>query len=298
MKTKNLYLFIQAFLLLLVLPIHSKSPFRLESQKSTFIDKTQIECIYKYIVNAPLRNTQGNEKLTEIYNTILQANGSVSKFWDWHSFKKDSIIYASKEELTADSIDKLEWKYNLKVKDLFVPVILKNYPQSKLTVTDEITPNDYIYEEDKANIDWVLKDDTMTVCGYLCYKALALFGGREWTAWYAPEISISDGPWKLYGLPGLILKAEDSTGVHAFNAIAIRHSNRPIYLNKNILQIKTKKEEFIKNKKEFEEDPEKSLSSSPQITDITILKDLNILLVDGKRASINPQRAYSPLELK
>ena len=275
------------------------STFNLDPNTSTFIDNAQIECIYKYTVNAPLRNTSG-EKQTEIYNTILQANGSVSKFWDWHSFKKDSIIYVSSEKLSDNSISDLTDRYYKHVKDLFVPVILKNYPKEKITVTDEITPEDYCYVENKITRNWQLINDTLTVCGYLCNKAEASFGGRKWTAWYAPEITIADGPWKLYGLPGLILKAEDSTNIHSFEAVVIRQSIRPIYIAKNILQIKIKKEQFIKNKNAFEEDPQKNILMSPQIKDIHIERDGDVesLIVNGKRASIDIKRTYCPLEFE
>lgn len=33
-----------------------------------------------------------------------------------------------------------------------------------------------------------------------------------YTSWYAPEIALNKGPWKFNGLPGLILKVEDSKG--------------------------------------------------------------------------------------
>jgi hypothetical protein len=36
-----------------------------------------------------------------------------------------------------------------------------------------------------------------------------LFKGREYIVWYAPSIAYAEGPWKLGGLPGLILEAYD-----------------------------------------------------------------------------------------
>ena len=176
-------------------------------------------------------------------------------------------------------------------------MIFKNYPNEKITVTDEITPDDYIYEESKNIRDWKLINDTLNVCGYLCYKAVTSFGGREWTVWYAPEIAIADGPWKLYGLPGLILKASDSTGTHSFEAAVLRQSLRPIYMSKNILQIKIKKEQFIINKNAFEKDPQKSLMMSSQIKSITVLKKSETFIINGKRATLDPKRIYCPTRI-
>lgn len=45
------------------------------------------------------------------------------------------------------------------------------------------------------------------------------FGGRIWTAWFAPEIKIADGPYKFSGLPGLILKLEDDKGDYRFSFV-------------------------------------------------------------------------------
>lgn len=42
--------------------------------------------------------------------------------------------------------------------------------------------------------------------GYICTKAIARFRGRNYIAWFTPQIPLPYGPWKLIGLPGLILK--------------------------------------------------------------------------------------------
>ena len=43
--------------------------------------------------------------------------------------------------------------------------------------------------------------------------------------WFTPDIPVSEGPWKLHGLPGLILQAEDSE--HWFSFVCIEIENAP-----------------------------------------------------------------------
>ena len=55
------------------------------------------------------------------------------------------------------------------------------------------------------------------------------FRGRRWTAWFATDIPVSDGPWKLGGLPGLILEAYDKGHQYTFTAVGLeRVAEEPI----------------------------------------------------------------------
>lgn len=58
-------------------------------------------------------------------------------------------------------------------------------------------------------MEWITKEEHKMIGGIPCLKAVTRFKGRGYTAWYAPTITINDGPWKLGGLPGLILEAYD-----------------------------------------------------------------------------------------
>ena len=59
--------------------------------------------------------------------------------------------------------------------------------------------------------------------------ATANFRGRHWTAWFATDIPVSDGPWKLGGLPGLILEAYDKGHQYTFTAVGLeRVKEEPI----------------------------------------------------------------------
>ena len=68
-----------------------------------------------------------------------------------------------------------------------------------------------VVEPHLPKIDWEIKRESKKISNFLCFKAITQFRGRKYEAWFAPEIPIPAGPWKLHGLPGLILEAQDST---------------------------------------------------------------------------------------
>lgn len=86
--------------------------------------------------------------------------------------------------------------------------------QTYLQVTEIIPPQ-----------DWTITEDTLTVLGYMCQKATTTFRGRNYSAWFTLDIPVNEGPWKLHGLPGMILKAEDGDGIFLFEAIGITQLN-------------------------------------------------------------------------
>lgn len=64
--------------------------------------------------------------------------------------------------------------------------------------------------EKRTEIPWKLINESKKIGNLLCKKATGTFRGREYTVWYSVEIPLPYGPWKLQGLPGLILEAYDT----------------------------------------------------------------------------------------
>ncbi len=82
-----------------------------------------------------------------------------------------------------------------------------NLKPGKLSIYTAVSKTHYV-AEDTPTINWEIYEDTVqTILGYTCHRATAKFRGREWEVWYADDIPTSLGPWKLNGLPGLILQA-------------------------------------------------------------------------------------------
>ncbi len=77
--------------------------------------------------------------------------------------------------------------------------------------------NDFgLVEEPLESMNWVVTQEEKMIGNYLCIKANVNVYGRTWEAWFSPEIPVSDGPWKLYGLAGLIVEAKDLEGKFRF----------------------------------------------------------------------------------
>ena len=57
---------------------------------------------------------------------------------------------------------------------------------------------------------------------YNTQKATTQYGGRDWEIWFTTEVPFQDGPYKFCGLPGLIVKAEDSKGDYQFELVEAR----------------------------------------------------------------------------
>ena len=100
--------------------------------------------------------------------------------------------------------------------------VYNGYPDGNhLTFLGTILDIPYKYTEPLPKLNWEIQEDDSVVCGYTCQKACATFRGLTWTAWFSVDLPYSVGPWKLCGLPGLILKAYESKGNYCFNAVEI-----------------------------------------------------------------------------
>lgn len=152
----------------------------------------------------------------------LLANSTLSKFFNPQSEEIDSLTstpeglasFKKTQEAAFKAmigqgqiiVDKLPRK---KVTDY----VIKSVQDSLITVYDMLKDEPVYYTEPFSEMIWEMGDSTKNVLGYECFNATTSYHGRVWTVWFTPEIPIQDGPWKLRGLPGLILEAITGDGI-------------------------------------------------------------------------------------
>lgn len=75
-----------------------------------------------------------------------------------------------------------------------------------------LTAGAFIIKENLQNIKWEIQTETKKIERFNCIKAVGEFGGRIYDVWFTPDIPVSLGPYKLWGLPGMILEAKSRDG--------------------------------------------------------------------------------------
>ena len=253
------------------------------------------ECLYRYEVNG---TDKSGQPFSDIYNGLLQIGAAQAKFLDYTAFQLDSVTQSQPDNAG------LQEEYSirtLKNSCYFDQTVYQNLPQGKMTILSVITPDRYVYTEDLNTISWILAEGTDTICGYPCRKATGTYGGRTWTAWYAEEIPVSFGPWKLAGLPGLILEATDSENIHRFTAISFRKAKTGISALDTDNALSITRDKFVKAKNLFEKDPMKNLPIEA-INEMEVRKfgedaQDGSISINGVPLRLHPN-GYVPLEIQ
>jgi len=112
------------------------------------------------------------------------------------------------------------------------------FDNSKKTVVHQKEFSGNIFLIYKKTKHWKLINETMTIDGYLCYKATTQrviqnadgVHNLMVTAWYAPEIPLPYGPDGYGGLPGLILQLENNSILTVIKKIKFSNNN-PVEIN-------------------------------------------------------------------
>ena len=106
--------------------------------------------------------------------------------------------------------------------------IIRNIRDKKDDFKYRIHSKVLVYEKPAPQFRWEFTEETDTIAGYECTKAMTTFAGRNYEAWFASELPLPFGPYRFGGLPGLIMKIQDSDKQFTWEAESIEKFTGPI----------------------------------------------------------------------
>lgn len=202
----------------------------------------------RFIYQVSMKTDAKNKDDVNTEMAYLDINSVRSLFYGENRMKRDSIFQRSRETRNFDR-SQME---NLRSYIDFI--VEKNHSEQKTTMRQRIARDEYSYEEDRK-IEWKILPETTQIDKYKAQKAETMFGGRTWYAWFASDIPFQDGPYKFSGLPGLIVKLEDSEGDYSFD---LKESKKiaeiPTFQTRGNI-VKVKRKDFVKQQQSFQKDP-------------------------------------------
>ena len=221
------------------------------------IDTANLVATYDY--ECQTQDADG-KAVTDRMKLCLLVGRHCTRSFPYRKFRKEREWAEGKKQFAADflQMNKREYMEGYDFIDelpllraesfCFMPQVWTNYPEGQVTVRDAIPPSIYETQEQRKPIKWTLNDSTLTVAGYQCKTAVCQLHGRKWTVRYAEDIPTTAGPWKLCGLPGLIVEAVSDDGTHRFTLTELQHATAPIFYETNAITVKTSEEKLIKNR--------------------------------------------------
>lgn len=180
------------------------------------LEAAHIEVVYKRVKVTDTLHIDTDYKTDFL---TLRTGKSISAFYSAGKKTNDSIMERNFDYVVAMLKDNKAFS---EYSGLEEEVIYKNYPTGKITVHSRYSLSNWVYEEEWEKPIWEITDSTATIGGYECLLATSYYRGRRWFVWFTPEVPIQEGPWKLCGLPGLILEAYDARKHYHFTAQKVR----------------------------------------------------------------------------
>jgi GLPGLI family protein len=128
-----------------------------------------------------------------MHTGYLLINNSESRY-----FMVQKSAYVQKDEHDISMItDTTQYIYTNQGKGVLIAEEM-NLKGKRYFVSDSLYP-----------MKWEFTGDEKMIDSLRCTKANCYFRGRYYTAWFTTDIPLPFGPWKMGGLPGLVVELQD-----------------------------------------------------------------------------------------
>jgi GLPGLI family protein len=184
-------------------------------------DKTLVKVQYRFI---HIQDTMQRNK-PYIENMLLLAGKNISLYTSYDDMAQTvrSLLQREEMEKSGFSGEAINSKYRSQQQQFSSTKYYFFAKEHKFYFRSDICITGCLVEGETEKIDWKTAKDTFNIAGIHCEKATARFKGRNWIAWFDPDLPMACGPWKLNGLPGLIIEAYDDKKEVQFEFVGLEN---------------------------------------------------------------------------
>lgn len=177
--------------------------------------------LYEVVYNKSNKTLYGNSLTSEL-SVVLTFNDSVYKY----------------RNTVKDSID--NWQYKIPG---FKENVLGSYTIGNLKKNKQfhvrkscLNSGKVIVVDSIPKIQWTIHKDKKQILNLECIKATGIYRGRPIVAYFTESIPMAVGPYKILGLPGLILEMNSTDGDFIYTAVSLKSN---VKLSTNFFKIPT-----------------------------------------------------------
>lgn len=258
-------------------------------QSQEIVDYVNIRAVYEFSFKTKEKQTTYS-KFDLMY---LDIGSKVTKFYSQNEHIRDSIGNSGlKKGLSIYEINELRRGYPRGTRSIYYNFL----KDQQRTISSNFGFLYTFYKESILIPNWKIESYTEKILGYNCKKASTHYLGREWIVYFTSEIPINQGPWKLWGLPGLIVKANDKNNIFQYELKGLEKlekRNPIIYVSEDF-----EKRSYIEmDKKDFRELEKMYFENTREFMQKHLgIQNISITSHDGKKIVSNISQPYIPLE--
>lgn len=162
------------------------------------------------------------------------------------NFNKTESVYTQNKKLSAPQTNTGGVSIVIAGTGGGTDVLYKNTSNKEYLNKTEISGKRFLIKDKLENFGWKMSSETKNIGNYTCYKAtrsreetrasMTVTDGKPeekkekvtitTTAWYTPQVPVSNGPGEFWGLPGLILEIQEGKLTIVCSEIVINPSDK------------------------------------------------------------------------
>ncbi|MBL7727124.1 MAG: GLPGLI family protein [Dinghuibacter sp.] len=220
-------------------------------------------------------------------NMVLYMGRQMNIFLSYDKIIRDSILI--QESRNGNNSESAETS-----KPVTYTKIINDKNNRRLVVQEYLFRN-YHYTSPNAEISWQFTHEQKQIAGYNCSKAEGYYKGRTYYAWFTTALPYEGAPWKLQGLPGLVLEAYDTRNqvFFLFKKIESDNGNGFVITTPPEKSVETTRKDFLHMREAAFDDPIGFINSNNPAIGIQI----NVKPGNDKAKEIRLKKVGNPLEL-